>query len=266
METLEDTDMANLASIYALATRSTDTLNGTFTLADLNINDAVDYMTSVYPVADPGSLTLQGYEIGALCRFYYNEFKLHTDYRDVLLMPDKFAQFLAAALLAKSQLGGIVGTVSNGSLIPQHIRAVTAYAQTGAQTQNWLKGAVVAGWNTAVFNINLNTSTSGSTVLSPQNRVVLIILAIADFAGAPKITEIQFKDQAGVPLGVKPIPLIHAPPSQAGLGLWEVNPAIFLPKNALTTVDINFESAGASVPQLIGAQFVTREYATAENT
>jgi len=125
---------------------------------------------------------------------------------------------------------------------------------------------VTAGWNTSQFNINLNTSTAGSTCLSPQNRVAIIILAIADLASAPKITEIQFKDQAGVPLGVKPIPLIHSPPTQAGLGLWELNPAIFMPKNALTTIDINFESAGASIPQLIGAQFVTREYATAENT
>jgi hypothetical protein len=258
--------MANLAKVYALVTASTDSLNATYTLADLGFADAVDYMTSVYPVADPGALTLQGYEIAALTRFYYNEFKLHTDYRDVLLMPDKFAQFVSAALLAKSQIGGIIGSVSNGSLIPQHLRAVTIYAQTGAQVQNWLKGAVTAGWNTSVFNINLNTATSGSTVLSPQNRVSAIILAIADFGSAPKITEIQFKDQAGVPLGVKPIPLIHAPPTQAGLGLWELNPAIFLPKNALTTIDINFEASGTSIPQLVGAQFVTREYITTETT
>lgn len=258
--------MANLAAVYALVGKDTETLNGTYTLADLGFKDAVDYMTSIYPVADPGALTLQGYEVAALTRFYYNEFKLHTDYRDVLLMPDKFAQFVSAALLAKSQIGGIIGTVSAASLIPQHIRAVTAYAQTGAQTQNWLKGAVVAGWNTSVFNLNLNTSTSGSTVLSPQNRVAMIILALADFGSAPKVTEIQFKDQAGVPLGVKPIPLLHAPPTQAGLGMWELNPAIFLPKNALTTIDINFESAGSAIPQLVGAQFVTREYITAENT
>jgi len=256
--------MANLAAVYAKVTRNEAALNATYTLDDLGIVDAVDYMTSVYPVADPGSLTLQGAEVAALTRFYYNEYKLHTDYRDVLLMPDKFAQFLAAGLLAKSQLGGIIGTVSSGSLIPQHIRAVTAYAQTAGQVQNWLKNAVIAGWNTAQFNINLNTSTSGSTTLSPQNRVVILILAIADVASAPKITELQFKDQAGVPLGVKPIPLIHAPPTQAGLGLWELNPAIFMPKNALTTIDINFESAGASIPELIGVQFVTREYATAE--
>jgi len=256
--------MANLAQVYAKVSANEMALNATYTLADLGITDAVDYMTSVYPVADPGALTLQGAEISALTRFYYNEFKLHTDYRDVLLMPDKFAQFLAAGLLAKSQLGGIVGTVSSGSLIPQHIRAVTVYSQTGAVVNNWLQGAVVAGWNTAFFNINLNSAKSGSTTLSPQNRVVMIILAIADVGGAPKITELQFKDQAGVPLGVKPIPLIHAPPTQAGLGVWELNPAIFLPKNALTTIDLNFEASGASVPELIGAQFVTREYATAE--
>jgi hypothetical protein len=258
--------MANLAQIYALVSRNEAALNGNYTMADLGINDAVDYMTSVYPVADPGSLAFQGNEIAVLTRFYYNEFKLHTDYRDVLLMPDKFAQFLAAALLAKSQLGGILGTVSSGSLIPQHIRAITIYSQTGNVTNNWLNNAVTAGWNTSFFNINLNTSKSGSTTLSPQNRVALIILAIADVASAPKITELQFKDQAGVPLGVKPIPLLHAPPTQAGLGLWELNPAMFLPKNALTTIDVNFESAGASIPELIGAQFVTREYATAENT
>src|SRR5208282_1260774 len=258
--------MANLAKVYAIVTQSADTLNGTYTLEDLGFSDAVDYMTSIYPVADPGSLTLQGNEVATLCRFYYNEYKLHTDYRDVLLMPDKFAQFVVAGLLAKSQVGGITGTVSSSSLIPQHIRAVTVYSQTAKAVQNWLQNSVTAGWNTSQFNINLNTSTSGSTVLSPQNRVVLIILAIADFAGSPKISEIQFKDQAGVPLGVKPIPLIHAPPSQSGLGLWEVNPAMFLPKNALTTIDINFETAGASIPQLIGGQFVTREYATAENS
>jgi hypothetical protein len=256
--------MANLAQVYALVAQNESSLNATYTLADLGFTDAVDYMTSVYPVADPGALTMQGAEIATATRFYYNEYKLHTDYRDVLLMPDKFAQFLAAALLAKSQLGGIIGTVTSGSLIPQHIRAVTIYAQTGAVVNNWLKSAVLAGWNVSQFNINLNTSTAGSTTLSPQNRVALIILAIADVSSAPKITEIQFKDQAGVPLGVKPIPLLHAPPTQAGLGVWEINPAVFMPKNALTTIDINFESAGASIPELIGAQFVTREYATAE--
>jgi len=258
--------MANLAAVYSKVAQSEETLNGTYTLADLGFTDAVDYMTSVYPVADPGALTLQGAEVASLVRFYYNSYKLHTDYRDVLLMPDKFAQFIAAALLAKSQIGGIVGSVSSGSLIPQHIRAVTAYSQGGTVINNWLQNAVTAGWNTSAFNINLNSTKSGSTTLSPQNRVVMIILAIADLASAPKITEIQFKDQAGVPLGVTPIPLIHAPPTQAGLGIWELNPAIFLPKNALTTVDINFETSGASIPQLIGAQFVTREYATAENS
>jgi hypothetical protein len=256
--------MANLAAIYAQVAANETTLNATYTLADLGFVDAVDYMTSVYPVADPGSLTLQGAEIAALVRFYYNSFKLHTDYRDVLLMPDKFAQFVAAALLAKSQLGGIIGTVSSGSLIPQPIRPVTVYAQTGAVVNNWLQSAVTAGWNTSQFNINLNSTKSGSTTLSPQNRVVMIILAVADVASAPKLSEYQFKDQAGVPLGVTSIPLLHAPPTQAGLGVWELNPAIFLPKNALTTMDINFESAGASIPELIGAQFVTREYATAE--
>ena len=256
--------MANLAAVYAQVAQNEQALNATYTLADLNFTDAVDYMTSVYPVADPGALTLQGAEIATVVRFYYNEYKLHTDYRDVLLMPDKFAQFIAAGLLAKSQLGGIIGTVTSGSLIPQHIRAVTVYSQTGAVVNNWLKNSVTAGWNTSQFNINLNTATAGSTTLSPQNRVVIIILAIADVASAPKITELQFKDQAGVPLGVKALPLLHAPPTQAGLGLWELNPAIFLPKNALTTIDINFESAGAAIPELVGAQFVTREYATAE--
>ena len=255
--------MANLAAVYAMVAQNETSLNATYTLADLGFTDAVDYMTSVYPVADPGALTLQGAEIAALTRFYYNEYKLHTDYRDVLLMPDKFAQFCAAALLAKSQLGGIIGTVSSGSLIPQHIRACTVYAST-ALTNNWLLASVTAAWNTAQFSINLNTTTSGSTVRSPNNRVAMIILAIADLGGAPKITELQVKDQAGVPLGVKPIPLIHAPPTQAGLGIWELNPAIFLPKNALTTIDINFETAGQTVLELVGAQFVTREYATAE--
>jgi hypothetical protein len=258
--------MANLAAVYALVAQNEASLNATYTLADLGFSDAIDYMTSIYPVADPGALTLQGAEVATLTRFYYNEFKLHTDYRDVLLMPDKFAQFIAAGLLAKSQLGGIIGTVTSGSLIPQHIRAVTVYAATAAVVNNWLQNAVVAGWNAAKFNINLNTSTAGSTTLSPQNRVAIIIFAIADVASAPKITELQFKDQAGVPLGVKPIPLLHAPPTQAGLGLWELNPAIFMPKNALTTIDLNFEAAGASIPELIGGQFVTREYATAENT
>jgi hypothetical protein len=258
--------MANLASIYAQVASSEQALNTTYTMADLKIPDAVDYMTSVYPVADPGAQTMVGEEIAALVRWYYNAYKLHTVYRDVLLLPDKFAQFVAAALLAKSQLGGIVGTVTSGSLIPQHIRAVTVYAQTGGQVQNWLKNSVTAGWNTSLFNINLNTSTSGSTVLSPQNRVVMLILAVADLGGAPKITEVQFKDQAGVPLGVTPIPLIHSPPTQNGLGIWELQPAMFLPKNALTTLDINFETSGACIPELLGAQFVTREYATAETT
>jgi hypothetical protein len=256
--------MANLAAVYALVAQNETSLNATYTLADLGFTDAVDYMTSIYPVADPGALTLQGAEVATLTRFYYNEYKLHTNFRDVLLMPDKFAQYIAAALLSKSQLGGIIGTVTSGSLIPQHIRAVTVYAQTGAVVNNWLQNAVVAGWNAAKFNINLNTATAGSTTLSPQNRVALIIFAIADVGGAPKITELQFKDQAGVPLGVKPIPLLHAPPVQDGLGLWELNPAIFMPKNALTTIDLNFESNGASIPELIGGQFVTREYATAE--
>jgi hypothetical protein len=256
--------MANLAQIYALVTRNEAALGATYALSDLGIRDAVDYMTSIYPVADPGALTLQGAEVATLVRWYYNSYKLHTDYRDVLLMPDKFAQFVAAALLAKSQLGGIVGTVTSGSLIPQHIRAITVYAQTGNVTNNWLLNAVSAGWNVSQFNINLNTTKASSTTLSPQNRVAAIVLAIADMASAPKITELQFKDQAGVPLGVTPIPLLHAPPTQAGLGIWELNPAIFLPKNALTTVDVNFESAGASILELIGAQFVTREYATAE--
>lgn len=222
-----------------------------------------DTLTSIYPTPDVGSWTATGQEWINLVRILANDFYVRYQQRDIRVFQSKFPQVAITALVAKQQLSGLIGNISSGDIIPQAIRPVTVYAQTGTTTENWIKASVSAGWASPAITIDLNT-TSSTISISPQNRVVMVILGLADGApGAPKLFEYQFKDSAGVPLEVHSIPWIHLGDNY-GLQIWELGQAILVDRNSKVTLDLNYESGGQSNPTILGVQFVKREYATAE--
>ncbi len=255
--------MATLADLYGVVAGNPNQQYGLADIASLGVAGLMDFTTSIYPQVSLGPVTASGQEWANLIRFLFNEPRIWFDQRTVSLYERKFPQIAVAALTAKAQLAnGTLGPVTVGTIIPQLIRPVTVYASTGASKENWLASAVTAGWGaTPFFTVDLNTSTSGSITLTPQNRVVMLILAVGDMAGSPNLFEFQFYDQANRPLGVHTMPWIHM---GGNTDFQELQEAILIQVNAKTSMYANFEATGSAIPELFGVQFVTAEYATAQ--
>ncbi len=219
------------------------------------------FLETVYPSPDLSTTALTATEWANFVRFYYQGFLNRYQQRDIVPFSSKFPALALVAADAKFELQGQIGPVSNGTLIPSLIRPVTVYAAGGTRIQTWQATIAAAKWTAPFWTINLNAAGSG-TLLSPQNRVVMEILGLADFAASPKMFEFQFKDPSGRPLGVESRPFAH---SVNNLNIWEMDQAFLVQKNRQFTVDVNFETTGADEPVVVGVQIATADYATAED-
>lgn len=219
------------------------------------------YLETVYPTPDLGATTITATEWMNYIRFVYQDFLARFQQRDIIPFGGKFPALAMLAADAKFELQGQIGPVSNGTLIPSLIRPVTVYASGGTLVQTWQATIATAGWNAPFWTINLNAAGTG-TLRAPQNRVVMEILGLADFAASPKLFEFQFKDPSARPLGVQSRPFAHA---VNNLNIWEMDQAFLVQKNRQFSVDVNFETTGADEPVVLGAQIQTPDYATAEN-
>lgn len=219
------------------------------------------YLSSLYPTPDVGNVALTVTEWLNYLRFLETQFFRRFQQRDVVFFEHKLPNLALLAADAKYELNGQIGPISNGTLVPSLIRSATAYPGAGSTTLTWLVTAA-AGW-TAQFTVDLNTVTSGSTLRSPQNRVVLLLAGLGDFASAPKVTEYQLKDETGRPLGVHPLPFLH---TLNDLNIDELEQSFLIRRNKKLTIDVNFESAGPSIPEMLGVQIQTTDYATTESS
>jgi len=219
------------------------------------------FVTALYPKLDPGPTTLSSPEWIELIALMYTQLWARFQQRDVAMFETKFPVIAASSAIAKQQLTGTIGRASQGSaIVPALIRPVTVYANGGSAVENWLLSSVAAGWASAAFTINLNKT--GATVnISPQNRVVMLALGLTDLASSPKMFEYQWKNAALQPLGVRSLPFIH---TVNDLNIWELDEAILIQKSQQYTLDVNYEAAGASINEILGLQFQTPDYATAE--
>jgi hypothetical protein len=219
------------------------------------------FLTALYPKLDPGATTLSAGEWMEIIALMYTQLWLRFQQRDIAAFETKFPVIAAASAIGKQQLTGTIGRSSQGSaIVPAMIRPVTVFANGGSAVENWLQTAVAAGWTDPFFTINLNKT--GATVnISPQNRVVMLVLGLADVASSPKMFEYQWKNAALQPLGVRSLPFIH---TVNNMDVWEFDEAIMIQRAQQMTLGINFEAAGAAIPELLGIQFQTPDYATAE--
>jgi hypothetical protein len=219
------------------------------------------FVSALYPKLDPGPTTLSSPEWIELIALMYTQLWTRFQQRDIAQFETKFPVIAAGSAIAKQQLTGTIGRASQGSaIVPALIRPVTVYANGGSVVENWLQSAVTAGWNTPLWTINLN-KTGATTNISPQNRVVMLVMGIADFASSPKLFEYQWKNAPTQPLGVRTLPFIH---SINDMNVWEFDEALLIQKTQQYTMDANFEAAGASIPIPLGLQYQTPDYATAE--
>lgn len=228
------------------------------------------YITTVYPTPDVQATVLTATEWLNFYRFVYGDFFTRFQQRDISPFDTKVPALALSAVDAKYELTGTIGPVQNGTIVPACIRAVTAYPSMSSNIQNWIVSSVTAGWTTGTsgsqngaFYIQLNTSTSGSIVRSPQNRVVMLVLGLGDFQSTPRIQEFQCLDSTGRKLGVHALPFIH---SVNNLNIHEFDTAFLVQKNKLLSIDINFDTTGQDTPEVLGAQWQTIDYASTENS
>jgi len=234
---------------------------------------ADDYLTNIYPTPDLSSTALTVTEWSNFMSWYYTQLYARYSFRDMVYFATKLPQLAILAVDAKYEITGNIGPISNGTLVPSLIRAATCYPTISAAdiiawpytvaTAGWAVGASVTTVQTGAFNINLNTTTSGSILRSPQNRVVMEVLGIGDFASSPRITEWQLLDQTQRKLGVHENPWLHTP---FDLRVYEFDQAFLVQLNKALYIDINYETAGASIPTVLGGQIQTTDYATNEAT
>lgn len=218
------------------------------------------FVSALYPKLDPGPTTASSPEWIEMISLMYTQLWTRFQQRDVAMFETKFPILAASTVIAKQQLTGTIGRASQGSaIVPALVRPVTVYANGGTAVENWLQSAVTAGWNTPQFTINLNHT--GVLNLSTQNRVVMLLLGLADVASSPKLFEYQWKNAAAQPLGVRSIPWIHL---VNDLNVAEFDEAILIQRSQQYTLDVNYESAGSSISELLGVQWQTPDYATAE--
>lgn len=201
-------------------------------------------------------------ELAYFAKWYFNQFVKPAPagyLRD--FFDSKFTVGLIGLLHAKANVGnkGTYGGPGK-SLHTQAIRPITATASgvNGGTTpsQSWNQSSVTAGWNTGFFNLDMTkSSTTGD--LNLQNQVEMMVFGLADFNVSPKVLEYQFNENGNKPLGTVSNPLNNAQDGDAiDLGV----ESYIVPVNQKYTVDINFGAGGASVPVVIGIQYVSDTY------
>ena len=205
--------------------------------------------------------TLTGAELTYLSRWYRDNYVMPTLAGSVLedFFIGKFGVFLLAALDYKvKQNGATYGEYGDGQIHVQQIRPATAYVDaTGAPIETWNVSNVTAGWNTSYFTIDLNNqSTTG--VLNTRNNVAAIIFGHADFGPGKRLGEVKWFEDGTTPLGIRSHTFQMRAPDSEGMVLYEQ--AMNIPVNKKWTADVNFFTAGAAEPVLLGAQFVTEVY------
>lgn len=206
--------------------------------------------------------TLRGSELGYFAKWYLNNFVIPAPAGDLREFFDsKAAVALVGLLHAKQNIsnGGIYGGTGQ-QIHTQQIRPITATASgvNGGSTaqQTWNIASVTAGWTTGFFDLDL-TKSSTTQDLNLKDNVEMIVLGLADFNSSSKLFEFQAQENGNKPLGVGSQPLIFSPDDEKVFLFTE---SYFVPVNTKYTFDLNFSAAGASVPALIGIQYVSDVY------
>jgi hypothetical protein len=215
--------------------------------------------------ADIQNRTLTGSELAYLARWYRDNFVMPTLAGSVLedFFVGKFGVFMLAALDFKvKQTGATYGEYGDGQIHVQQIRPATAQVDaTGAPIETWNVANVAAGWNTGFFTIDLNNqSTTG--VLNTRNNVAMIVFGHADFGPGKRLGEVKWFEDGVTPIGLRSHTFQMRAPDSEGMVLYEQ--AMNIPMSKKWTADVNFFTAGAAEPVLIGAQFVTEVYFQSE--
>ena len=219
------------------------------------------FMSEISPVPQVGDASMSGSEWKRFIQFYVNSFRVHFPQRDWQIFDRKFPAAAMAVLAAKQTLKGTVAeSVQDGDLIVSQIRPETIFASTAA-TYNFIQTAT-AGWQAAYWTIDLNTATGGSTIRTPQNRVSMIVLALADFASSPKILGYQWKESGTTPYGIRYNDQVGI---AGGTNVLELAQAINIGANKKFTLDVNFSAAGQTILTPLGIQLSTQDYATSES-
>ena len=205
---------------------------------------------------------LTGQELKYFASWYYNNFVIPTNnslLRD--FFDSKFANAVLSLLHAKHSFNqGTYGVFGKGSIFAQQIRPVTVYASGGTAVENWLQSSVTAGWNSKVFNVTLN-ATSTNLVLNLANNVEMFVMGFGDFNASSKLYEVRPSENGTNPIGVRSHSLIRAPTTEK---IILFDQTVEIPINGVYTFDGNYAASGASEPFLLGIQFVTQNYVNQE--
>lgn len=210
--------------------------------------------------------TLLASELGYFAKWFYNQYVKPAPAGYLREFFDsKFTVGLIGLLHAKQNIanGGIYGG-PGAALHTQAIRPITATASginggTTAQ-QTWNVSSVTAGWTTGFFNLDMS-KTSTTANLNLDNNVEMMVFGLADFNSSPKLFEYQFQENGNNPLGISSHPLQFA---QEGDAVSLDVESYLVPVSQKYTIDVNFSAAGASVPAIIGIQYVDAYYFSQE--
>ncbi len=240
--------------------------SGTFSAADLGLvgpkADQDAYSVEISPVPQIGDGSMTGAEWRRFIQFYTNSFMTHFPQRDWQIFERKFPAAAIALLAAKQTIKGTVAESSqDGDLIVSQIRPETVFAAGGTATYNFIQTAT-AGWQAAYWNIDLNHS-GATVILTPQNRVAMVILALADFASSPKLLGYQFKESGTQPYGIRYADQVGI---AGGTNVLELGQAIHIGQNKKFTLDVNFSAGGQTILTPLGLQFSSQDYATSESS
>ncbi len=251
------------AQLARLKSIITSTKEGNISLAGLELTAPDFSMTKMLP-SPPSSVYDQSMTVDEwlyAIRYFESHLVPILTFRDFTDLNRTFFAFSAAALQAKASFSG--STFGSGLYI-RGIRPATVYANgtTTTPTETWNYTAT-AGWTSPLYTINLNksNSNSGAAAANTLNNVAMVVLAVTDLAPSPKLLEYQWTNEANQKVGVISATELLIP-SSTGINIGEQT--IYIDKNKQWILDANFSSAGASIPALIGAEFVTPALYTQE--
>ncbi len=253
---LQPAVVAQLSAIKARVGTSAGKVS-TFALSDLGLGDPEFNSALIYPSPTlPIDAVATGSEWLELFRYLESHLTFLLMDRDVTEFW-RYAKVLATAMLAaKQSLGGVLGQ----SLHVRMIRPATVYANGATLVETWLKAAVAQGWTAAYFTINLNAS-SAIPAINTINNVAMVVIAVADLDVSAKLLEYQWYDSGNKPQGVENVTDLQV---QHSTGIHPLRQCIYIDKDKVFKLDVNFAAAGESVPVLFGAEFVTDTIFTAE--
>jgi hypothetical protein len=256
----EVSNMENIGIVSNIYMQVMKDPKGNFGLKDLrgqgmSVLDLLEY----YPFGisskisnDIMTLTATGEEWADFIRFYRNTFLVENQYREIVdYYTAMFPYALLGVLFAKKELNGTIGLGKKGSIFPSAIRPVTVYATTGSAVESWLVSSVTAGWNKKVFYMN-NQNTSTTPSINLNENVVEVVFNLADYYQPAKMFEFQATDESGAPLGVKSYPEINM---EGNVGILYSDTVFYIGKRGSLTFDINYQTAGASIPVVKGIEF-----------